>query len=138
MLSPKRTKFRKLQKGRIKGPAPRGAEVAFGDVGLKALEHGKLTSQQIEAARIAMMRHIRRGGKVWIRIFPDRSYTSKPLEVRMGKGKGAPAGWYAAVKPGRILYELKGVSLELAREALTRAAHKLPVKTRIVSREGFA
>ncbi|MDR1685646.1 MAG: 50S ribosomal protein L16 [Desulfovibrio sp.] len=138
MLSPKRTKFRKLQKGRIKGPATRGADVAFGDVGLKALEHGKLTSQQIEAARIAMMRHIRRGGKVWIRVFPDRSYTSKPLEVRMGKGKGAQAGWYAAVKPGRVLYELKGVSLELAREALTRAAHKLPVKTRIVAREGFA
>jgi large subunit ribosomal protein L16 len=138
MLSPKRTKFRKLQKGRLKGPATRGADVAFGDVGLKALEHGKLTSQQIEAARIAMMRHIRRGGKVWIRVFPDRSYTSKPLEVRMGKGKGAPAGWYAAVKPGRILYELKGVSLELAHEALTRAAHKLPVKTRIVAREGLA
>jgi large subunit ribosomal protein L16 len=138
MLSPKRTKFRKLQKGRLKGPATRGADVAFGDVGLKALEHGKLTGQQIEAARIAMMRHIRRGGKVWIRVFPDRSYTSKPLEVRMGKGKGAPAGWYAAVKPGRILYELKGVSLELAREALTRAAHKLPVKTRIVAREDFA
>jgi large subunit ribosomal protein L16 len=137
MLSPKRTKFRKLQKGRIKGPAARGADVAFGDVGLKALEHGKLTSQQIEAARIAMMRHIKRGGKVWIRIFPDRPYTSKPLEVRMGKGKGAPAGWYAAVKPGRILYELKGVSLELAREALIRAAHKLPVKTRVVAREGF-
>lgn len=137
MLSPKRTKFRKLQKGRLKGPALRGAQVAFGDIGLKAMEHGKLTNQQIEAARIAMMRHIKRGGKVWIRIFPDHSYTSKPLEVRMGSGKGAPAGWYAAVKPGRILYEIKGVSLELAKEALTRAAHKLPIKTHIVLREGL-
>ncbi|MDR3177240.1 MAG: 50S ribosomal protein L16 [Desulfovibrio sp.] len=137
MLSPKRTKFRKMQKGRIKGPASGGAEISFGDIGLKAMEHGKLTNQQIEAARIAMMRHIKRGGKVWIRIFPDHSYTSKPLEVRMGKGKGAPAGWYAPVKPGRILYEIKGVSAELAKEALTRAAHKLPVKTHIVAREGF-
>ena len=135
MLSPKRTKFRKLQKGRLKGPAVRGAQIAFGDFGLKAMEHGKLTNQQIEAARIAMMRHIRRGGRVWIRIFPDHSYTSKPLEVRMGSGKGAPAGWYAPVKPGRILYEIKGVSLELAKEALTRAAHKLPIKTHIVVRE---
>jgi large subunit ribosomal protein L16 len=126
-----------MQKGRIKGPASGGAEISFGDIGLKAMEHGKLTNQQIEAARIAMMRHIKRGGKVWIRIFPDHSYTSKPLEVRMGKGKGAPAGWYAPVKPGRILYEIKGVSAELAKEALTRAAHKLPVKTHIVAREGF-
>ena len=138
MLSPKRTKFRKLQKGRLKGPALRGAEIAFGDFGLKAMEHGKLTNQQIEAARIAMMRHIKRGGKVWIRIFPDHSYTSKPLEVRMGSGKGAPAGWYAPVKPGRILYELKGVTYELAKEALTRAAHKLPIKTLIVAREDLA
>ena len=138
MLSPKRTKFRKLQKGRLKGPALRGAQIAFGDFGLKAMEHGKLTNQQIEAARIAMMRHIKRGGKVWIRIFPDHSYTSKPLEVRMGSGKGAPAGWYAPVNPGRILYELKGVSYELAKEALTRAAHKLPIKTHIVMREGLA
>jgi large subunit ribosomal protein L16 len=138
MLSPKRTKFRKLQKGRLKGPALRGAEIAFGDYGLKAMEHGKLTNQQIEAARIAMMRHIKRGGKVWIRVFPDHSYTSKPLEVRMGSGKGAPAGWYAPVKPGRILYELKGVTYELAKEALTRAAHKLPIKTLIVAREDLA
>ena len=138
MLSPKRTKFRKLQKGRIKGPALRGAEIAFGDYALKAMEHGKLTNQQIEAARIAMMRHIKRGGKVWIRVFPDHSYTSKPLEVRMGSGKGAPAGWYAPVKPGRILYELKGVTYELAKEALTRAAHKLPIKTLIVAREDLA
>jgi large subunit ribosomal protein L16 len=137
MLSPKRTKFRKLQKGRLKGPALRGAQFAFGDFALKAMEHGKLTNQQIEAARIAMMRHIKRGGRVWIRIFPDHSYTSKPLEVRMGSGKGAPAGWYAPVKPGRILYEIKGVSLELAKEALTRAAHKLPIKTHFVVREGM-
>lgn len=137
MLSPRRTKFRKMQKGRLKGPAPRGASIAFGDFGLRALEHGKITNQQIEAARIAMMRHIRRGGRVWIRIFPDHVYTSKPLEVRMGKGKGAPAGWYAPVKPGRILYELKGVPFELAKEALTRAAHKLPIKTAIVVREGL-
>ena len=138
MLSPKRTKFRKLQKGRLKGPALRCAGIAFGDYGLQAMEHGKLTSQQIEAARIAMMRHIKRGGMVWIRVFPDHSYTSKPLEVRMGSGKGAPAGWYAPVKPGRILYELKGVTHELAREALTRAAHKLPIKTLIVAREDLA
>ena len=137
MLSPRRTKFRKMQKGRLKGPAPRGASIAFGDFGLKALEHGKITNQQIEAARIAMMRHIRRGGRVWIRIFPDHVYTSKPLEVRMGKGKGAPAGWYAPVKPGRILYEVKGVPFDLAKEALTRAAHKLPIKTAIVVREGL-
>jgi ribosomal protein L16, bacterial/organelle len=137
MLSPKRVKFRKGQKGRIKGPATRGATVAFGDIGLKAMEPGKLTNQQIEAARIAMMRHIKRGGRVWIRIFPDHPFTAKPLEVRMGKGKGAPAGWYAPVRAGRVLYELKGVSLELAREALVRAQHKLPIKTHIVLREGL-
>jgi large subunit ribosomal protein L16 len=137
MLSPKRVKFRKRQKGRIKGPATGGNYVAFGEIGLKALEHGKLTNQQIEAARIAMMRHIKRGGRVWIRIFPDHPFTSKPLEVRMGKGKGAPAGWYAPVKPGRVLYEIKGVTVELAKEALTRAQHKLPIKTSIVMREGL-
>ncbi|MDR2050523.1 MAG: 50S ribosomal protein L16 [Deltaproteobacteria bacterium] len=135
MLSPKKVKFRKWQKGRIKGPATSGNFVAFGEVGLKALEHGKITSQQIEAARIAMMRHIKRGGKVWIRIFPDHPYTSKPLEVRMGSGKGAPEGWYAPVRPGRVMYEIKGIPLDIAREALTRAAHKLPVKTQIVLRE---
>lgn len=137
MLSPKKTKFRKWQKGRIKGPATSGNYVAFGEIGLKALEHGKITSQQIEAARIAMMRHIKRGGKVWIRIFPDHPYTSKPLEVRMGKGKGAPAGWYAPVKPGRIMYEIAGVSMELAQEALVRAQHKLPIKTQIVLKEAL-
>lgn len=137
MLSPKKIKFRKWQKGRLKGPALRGAQIAFGDIGLKAMEHGKLTNQQIEAARIAMMRHIKRGGKVWIRVFPDHPFTAKPLEVRMGSGKGSPAGWYAPVKPGRILYEVKGVSLELAKEALVRASHKLPIKTHIVVREGL-
>ena len=137
MLFPKKTKFRKRQKGRLKGPALRGAQIAFGDVGLKAMEHGKLTNQQIEAARSAMMRHIKRGGKVWIRVFPDLPFTAKPLEVRMGSGKGSPAGWYAPVKPGRILYEIKGVSVELAKEALTRAAHKLPIRTHIVVREGL-
>ncbi|MFI3272536.1 MAG: 50S ribosomal protein L16 [Pseudomonadota bacterium] len=137
MLSPRRVKFRKSQKGRNKGVALRGATIAFGDIGLKTVEHGKLSSQQIEAARIAMMRHIKRGGKVWIRIFPDRPVTAKPLEVRQGKGKGSPVGWCAPVKPGRVLYEIKGVSLELAKEALTRAAHKLPVKTVIVVREGL-
>lgn len=137
MLSPRKTKFRKWQKGRLKGPATSGNYVAFGEIGLKALEHGKITNQQIEAARIAMMRHIKRGGQVWIRIFPDHPYTSKPLEVRMGKGKGAPEGWYAPVKPGRIMYEIGGVSLELAQEALVRAQHKLPIKTQIVLKEAL-
>ena len=134
MLAPKRVKYRKWQKGRLRGPATRGATIAFGDIGLKAVEHGKLSSQQIEAARIAMMRHIRRGGKVWIR--PDNPVTAKPLETRQGSGKGAPVGWCAPVKPGRVLYEIKGVSLDLAKRALTLAAHKLPVKTVIVVREG--
>lgn len=136
MLAPKRGKYRKWQKGRLRGPATRGATIAFGDIGLKAVEHGKLSSQQIEAARIAMMRHIRRGGKVWIRVFPDNPVTAKPLETRQGSGKGAPVGWCAQVKPGRLLYEIKGVSLDLAQRALTLAAHKLPVKTVIVVREG--
>ena len=137
MLSPKKTKFRKRQKGRLRGPATGGAEIAFGDICIKSLEHGKLTSQQIEAARVAIMRHIKRGGKVWIRIFPDQPYTQKPAEVRQGKGKGAPAGWYAPVKPGRILYEVKGVELEVAKIALLRAMHKLPIKTKILVKEGL-
>ncbi|QJT07656.1 50S ribosomal protein L16 [Oceanidesulfovibrio marinus] len=137
MLSPRRIKFRKQQKGRLRGKALRGNYVAFGDIGLKTLEHGKISSQQIEAARVAMMRHIKRGGKVWIRVFPDKPVTAKPAETRQGKGKGAPVGWCAPVKPGKVLYEIKGVSLELAKEALTRAAHKLPVKTAIVLREGL-
>lgn len=133
MLSPKRVKFRKQQKGRNRGKAQRGSTVAFGDYALLALEHGKMTMQQIEAARIAIMRHIRRGGKVWIRIFPDKPITEKPLETRQGKGKGSPVGWCAVIRPGRVLYELKGVDEQMAKEALTRAAHKLPVKTSIVT-----
>ena len=136
MLAPKRIKFRKWQKGRLSGPANRGATIAFGEIGLKAVAHGKLSSQQIEAARIAMMRHIRRGGKVWIRVFPDHPVTAKPLATRQGSGKGAPVGWCAPVKPGRVLYEIKGVELELAKRALTLASHKLPVKTVIVIKEG--
>lgn len=137
MLQPRKTKYRKQQTGRLKGKATRGNTIAFGDIAIKALEHGKLTSQQIESARIAMIRHIRRGGQVWIRIFPDRVKTSKPLEVRQGKGKGAPCGWFAPVKPGRILYEIKGVDIELAKEALKRASYKLPIRTTIVVKEGL-
>ena len=137
MLLPKRVKYRRVQRGRMTGKAMRGNTVTYGEFGLVATEPAWITSNQIEAARIAMMRHIKRGGKVWIRVFPDRPVTSKPLETRQGSGKGAPVGWCAPVKPGRVLYEIKGVSLELAREALTRAAHKLPVKTVIVVREGF-
>jgi large subunit ribosomal protein L16 len=135
MLSPKKVKFRKTHKGRIKGKAHRGSEISFGEIALKALEPGKLTSQQIESARVAMMRHIKRGGKVYIRIFPDKPITSKPAETRQGKGKGSPVGWCAPIRPGRILYEIKGVSLELAKEALKRASYKLPVKTAIVEKE---
>jgi large subunit ribosomal protein L16 len=137
MLTPKKTKFRKRHKGRLKGQAQRGTYISFGDLGLKALAHGKLTSQQIESARVAMMRHIKRGGKVWIRVFPDQPYTSKPAEVRQGKGKGAPVGFYAPVRPGKILYEIKHADPKLAREALVRASHKLPIKTTIVFREGL-
>lgn len=137
MLAPKRVKYRKWQKGRLRGLAHRGSTLAFGDIGLKTTQHGHLSSQQIEAARIAMMRHIRRGGKVWIRVFPDRPVTAKPLETRQGSGKGAPVGWCAPIKPGRILYEVKGVPYDPAVQALTLAAHKLPVKTIIVTREGF-
>ena len=137
MLAPKRVKYRKWQKGRLRGLAHRGSTLAFGDIGLKTTQHGHLSSQQIEAARIAMMRHIRRGGKVWIRVFPDRPVTAKPLETRQGSGKGAPVGWCAPIKPGRILYEVKGVPYDLAVQALTLAAHKLPVRTIIVTREGF-
>jgi large subunit ribosomal protein L16 len=135
MLSPKRIKHRKHQKGKLKGRATRGTSVSFGDIGLKTLEHGKISNKQIESGRVAMMRHIKRGGKVFIRIFPDKPVTAKPAETRQGKGKGAPEGWCAPVKPGRVLYEIKGVNLELAREALKRASYKLPVKTVIVERE---
>ena len=136
MLSPKKVKYRKKQKGRIKGPAVKGSTIAFGDVALKSLEPGKITSQEIEAARIAIMRHIKRGGKVWIRLFPDYPLTKKPAETRMGSGKGAPEGWAAPIRAGRILYEVRGVELEVAKVALTRAMHKLSVKTVIVVKEG--
>ena len=136
MLMPKRTKFRKMMKGRRTGLAYRGSTVAFGDYGLQALEAGWLKSRQIEAARIAITRKIKRQGKVWIRIFPDKPITLKPAETRMGKGKGAPEYWVAVIKPGRIIYELNGVTPELAKEALTLGASKLPFKTRIVTRQG--
>ena len=134
MLAPKRVKWRKQQRGRMSGIATRGAEIAFGEFGLKALEPAWITAQQIEAARVAITRHIKRGGKVWIRIFPDKPVTKKPAETRMGKGKGNPEYWVAVVKPGRILFEVGGVSEDLAREALRLASHKLPIKTKIVSR----
>ncbi len=134
MLSPKKVKYRKQQKGRMKGLAHRGSSLAFGDYGLKALSCVRLTAQQIEAARIAITRHVKRGGKLWIRVFPDKPITKKPAETRMGKGKGSPEGWVAVVRPGCILYEMEGVSKEVAVEALRLAAHKLPVPTRFVSR----
>ena len=134
MLQPKRTKFRKVQKGRLRGKASRGSTLAFGDYGLQALEHGRLTARQIEAARIAMTRHAKRGGKVWIRVFPAKPMTKRPPETRMGKGKGAPEYWVAPVKPGRVLYEMEGVSREVAREALRLAGHKLSVRTRFLER----
>jgi len=135
MLAPKRVKYRKQQKGRRRGMAYRGHQLNFGDYGLKALEPAWITSRQIEAARVAITRYVKRGGKIWIRIFPDKPYTKKPAETRMGKGKGPPEGWVAVVKPGRILYELKGVPEEVAREACRLAAHKLPIPTRFVSRQ---
>ena len=134
MLSPKKVKFRKQQKGRMKGLARRGNDLNHGQFGLQAVECGAISSKQIEAARVAMTRHVKRGGKMWIRIFPDKPFSRKPAEVRMGKGKGAPEGWVAIVRPGRILYEMEGVPRELAREALRLAAHKLPVKTKFVER----
>ena len=135
MLAPKRIKHRKTHKGKNRGSALRGSEVSFGDFGLQATERGWMTSRQIEAARIAMTRHVKRGGKVWIRIFPDKPITSKPAETRMGKGKGAPDHWVAVIKPGRVLYEMQGVDEELAREALRLAARKLPMKTRFIKRD---
>jgi large subunit ribosomal protein L16 len=135
MLAPKRVKYRKQQKGHMRGMADRGSSVSFGDFGLKALGNGYATSRQIEAARVAITRHVKRGGKVWIRIFPDKPITKKPAETRMGKGKGSPEAWVAVIRPGRVLYEIKGVPEPIAREALNLAAHKLPMKTRFVSRE---
>lgn len=135
MLSPKRVRYRKQQKGRMRGKAFRGSTLAFGTYGLQALECGRMTAQQIEAARIAITRHVKRGGKIWIRVFPDKPITKKPAETRMGKGKGSPEGWVAVIRPGRILYEMAGVSRELAREALRLASYKLPFATKIVTRE---
>jgi large subunit ribosomal protein L16 len=132
---PKRTKFRKVHRGRMQGTAKGGSTVAFGDYGLQAVEPGWITARQIESARVAITRHIRRGGKVWITIFPDKPVTEKPAETRMGSGKGNPEYWVAVVKPGRIMFELAGVPVEVAREAMRLAGHKLPVKTRFVTRE---
>ena len=134
MLQPKKTKFRKVQKGRLRGKAYRGSELAFGDYGLQTLDHGLITARQIEAARIAMTRHAKRGGKIWIRVFPDKPMTKRPPETRMGKGKGSPEFWACPVKPGRVMYEMEGVTREIAREALRLAAHKLGVRTRILER----
>jgi large subunit ribosomal protein L16 len=134
MLMPKRTKFRKQHRGRMRGVATRGNAVSFGEYGLKALEPGWITSRQIEASRVAMTRTVKRGGKLWIRVFPDKPVTQKPAETRMGKGKGAPEFWVAVVKPGRILFELEGVPERLARQAMDMASAKLPIKTRFVSR----
>jgi len=138
MLAPKKTKYRKMQKqkGRTRGLAGRGSTLAFGDFGLMTTAPARITSRQIEAARIAITRHVKRGGRVWIRIFPDLPYSKKPAEVRMGKGKGAPEGWCAPVKAGRMLFEMEGISREMAKEALRLAAHKLPCPTRFCEREG--
>ena len=136
MLSPKKTKFRKQMKGRVRGATKGGADVHFGEYGLQAISSGRLTARQIEAARIAMTRHVKRQGKIWIRIFPDKPISRKPAETRMGKGKGNPEGWVAPVKRGRVLYEMEGVDSTIAREALRLAAHKLPIRTRFVQREG--
>jgi large subunit ribosomal protein L16 len=135
MLQPKRTKFRKMHKGRNRGLASRGNKVSFGEFGLKTVERGRITARQIEAARRALTRHIKRGGRVWIRVFPDKPISKKPLEVRMGKGKGNPEYWVSLVKPGHVLYEMEGVSEEIAREAFRLAGAKLPVKTVFVSRQ---
>jgi large subunit ribosomal protein L16 len=135
MLMPKKVKFRKMQKGRMTGKAYRGSEVSFGEFGLKALEPGWVSSRQIEAARIAITRHVKRGCKVWIRIFPDKPITKKPAETRMGKGKGSPEYWVAVVKSGRVLYEMSGVSEEVAKAALRLASYKLPLATKFVKRE---
>jgi large subunit ribosomal protein L16 len=137
MLMPKRVKHRKQQRGRMGGQATRGADLAFGDFGLKALEPGWVTNTQIEAARVAINRHVKRGGKMWIRIFPDKPVTAKPAETRMGSGKGNPESWVAVVKPGRILFELEGITAELANEALRLGASKLAIKTKIVHRQEY-
>ena len=137
MLQPKKTKFRKQQKGKIKGNAQRGSQIAFGSFGIKSMDEGFLTSRQIEAARIAVTRYMKREGKVWIRVFPDKPITQKPAEVRMGKGKGALAHWVAVIRPGRVLFEADGVPYDIAKEALRLAAQKLPLKTKFVVRNDF-
>ena len=137
MLMPKKVKYRKMQKGRMNGKAYRGSTVAFGEYGLKAMEPGWITNRQIESARVAINRHVKRGCKVWIRIFPDKPVTKKPAETRMGKGKGAPEGWVAVVKPGRILYEMSGVDEAVAKEALRLASYKLAIATKFVKRMGL-
>lgn len=134
MLSPKKVKYRKKQKGRTKGKAQRGSSLEFGDFGLQALECGFMSAQQIESARVAVTRHVKRGGKIWIRVFPDKPICKKPAETRMGKGKGSPEGWVAVVKPGKILYELEGIEKDVATEAFRLAGHKLPFATKFVSR----
>ncbi len=137
-LMPKRVKFRKTHRGKCRGMAQTGSKVNFGEFGLQALESGWITNRQIEAARVALTRHVRRGGKVWIRIFPDKPVTKKPAETRMGKGKGAPESWVAVVKRGRVLFEMDGIPRDLARDALRLASHKLPVKTKFITRQGLA
>jgi len=134
MLSPKRTKFRKVQKGRVRGIAWRGSDVSFGDFGLQSLDHAWITARQIEATRMAIQRHVKRAGKLWIRVFPDKPITKKPLEVRMGSGKGSVEGWVAVVKPGRVMFEIQGVTEAMAREAFKLASSKLPIATRILVR----
>jgi large subunit ribosomal protein L16 len=138
MMMPKRVKYRKQQRGRRKGKAWRGSTLAFGDYGLKAMEVTYITDRQIEAARIAMTRYVKRGGKIWIRVFPDKPVTKKPQETRMGKGKGAPEGWVAVVRPGKILFEMEGVDLKMAEEAMRLAAQKLPIPCKLVSRHAAA
>src|SRR3974390_2943516 len=138
MLMPKKVKYRKQQRGRMAGKAWRGSSLAFGDYGLKALECGWITDRQIEAARVAMTRSIKRGGKVWIRLFPDKPITKKPAETRMGKGKGAPEEWVAVIRPGKILFEMEGVAQDIAQQAMRLAAHKIPMKTKFIARESAA
>jgi large subunit ribosomal protein L16 len=138
MLMPKKVKYRKQQRGRMAGKAWRGSSISFGDCGLKALSCGWVTDRQIEAARIAMTRFIKRGGKVWIRLFPDKPITKKPAETRMGKGKGAPEQWVAVVRPGKILFEMEGVPEDIAKQAMRLASHKLPMRTKFVTRDGVA
>lgn len=135
MLSPKRTKYRKAQKGKMRGFAWRGNEVSFGSFGLQATDCGWISSRQIEAARVALTRHVKRGGQVWIRVFPDKPISKKPAETRMGKGKGNPEDWVAVVRPGRVLYEISGVTEEVAREAFRLAGHKLPIGTKFIARD---